>query len=378
VRPADGRLRIRAHLLSVRDGFDLWAESYDQPIAAQAELEGEIARAVAGVLRFPPPARGPFPTTAEARAAYLRGLQDADGSTALALDRFQEAVRVDSTFAPAWAALAGGWLAVLGDGRLRPADAARRAREAAERALALDSTSAAAHRALGAVRLLHDWEWEAAETSLRRSLAINPSAAETHLLLAHLLLAVGRVDESVEEGRRALELSPLDGRVRLALARQALQLGDYVRGEEEVERAATLDAHEGVDLLRGTIAALTGRYETALAPLERAAADSTAAPARTDEARAMLGWVHALAGRREPAREAQAGLQRAAAARPVSAYVQAFLAEALGDRRAAFQLLDQAVEARAPELVDLRVDARMDRLRVDRRFDALARRIGLP
>ncbi|HEU5040961.1 MAG TPA: tetratricopeptide repeat protein [Gemmatimonadales bacterium] len=373
VRPAEGRLRIRAHLLSVRDGFDLWAESYDRPIGRQAELETEIVRAVAGVLRFAAPAGAGPSTTPEAHAAYLRGLHDATtGAGTLATARFEEAVRLDSAFAPAWAALAGEYLRASRQDGVRPADAFRAAREAAGRALSLDSLSAEAHAALAEIRFRHDWDWEGADASYRRSLAINPSLAATHLGLAHLLLAVGRVDEAVEEGRRALELSPLDANVRLELGAQALRLGDYLRAEEEVERAAMLDPDApGVDLLRGVVAATTGRYEAALAPLERAAVGS-------DEGRAMLGWVHALAGRREPAREAQAALLRDAAARYVSPYALAFLAEALGDRRAAFQALDRAADARAPELVDLRVDARMDRLRVDRRFDALARRIGLP
>jgi hypothetical protein len=92
----------------------------------------------------------------------------------------------------------------------------------------------------------------------------------------------------------------------------------------------------------------------------------------------MLGWVHALAGRRELAREIQTRLEEGIPGRYVSPYWLAFLAEALGDRRAAFAALNRAVAGRAPELVDLRIDARMDRLRVDRRFDALARRVGLP
>ena len=377
MRPAEGRLRVRAHLLSVRDGFDLWAETYDRGVGQLGRLEEEIVRTVAGVLRFPPgPPLAAVAALPDARGAYLRGLHDAaQGASGLAIERFGEAVRLDSAFAPAWAALAAEWLrAGVRDG-VRPSESAGRARDAALRALALDSTIAEAHGVLGAVRFLHDWDWDAAETSLRRSLALNPSLAEGHLRLGHLLLSTGRVDEAVEEGRRALELSPLDPEVRVDLARQYLHLGDYMRAEEEVERAALLDAGTpGIDLLRGIIAGTTGRYEAAIGPLERATTDT----ARADEAVATLGWVYALAGRREEAREAQLTLGRAAATRWVSPYDLAFLAEVLGDRRAAFAALDRAAAARDRGLVDLRIDARMDRLRVDRRFDALARRIGLP
>jgi TolB-like protein/Tfp pilus assembly protein PilF len=376
LRAFEGRLRIRASLMSVREGFDLWSETYERDAADFAAVQREIVAAVAGTLRFRPAAADTAPVATAVRDVYLRAVQAGEaGDAGAAMALLEEVIRVDSSFAPAWAALATAWRRVLPDDSLGPAQVAGRARAAAERALALDSTLAEAHGVLGEVRFLHDWDWSAAEASLGRAVTLNPSLPLNHLRLAHLMLVVGRVDEALEAGRRALALSPFDPAVRIELARQSLQVGDYVRAEEYVQQALTLDPNvRGAELLRGLIAAVTGRYGDAVPPLERAAADS----ARAVEPLAMLGWVHALAGRREPARAIQAGLQEPVVGRHVSPYWLAFLAEALGDRRAAFAALDRAVAERAPELVDLRIDARMDRLRVDRRFDALARRIGLP
>jgi TolB-like protein/Tfp pilus assembly protein PilF len=377
VRPSEGRVRIRASLMSVREGFDLWSETYERDAMDFTAVQRDIVSAVAGVLRFRAAAgAGTTPATIESRDGYLRGLQVAEaGDAAGAIGLLEESIRLDSAYAPAWAALAAAWLRAPPGDSLGPAEIAGRARAAAARALALDSTLAEAHGVLGEVRFLHDWDWAGAEAALGRAVTLNPNLSLNHLRLAHLLLVVGRVDEALEAGRRAFQLSAFDPAVCLALARQSLQVGDYVRAEEYVERALALEPDaRGADLLRGIIAAVTGRYGDAVPRLERAAADS----ARAVEPLAMLGWVHALAGRREPAREIQAGLQDPVPGRYVSSYWLAFLAEALGDRRAAFAALDRAVAERAPELVDLRIDARMDRLRVDRRFDALARRVGLP
>jgi tetratricopeptide (TPR) repeat protein len=361
----------------VREGFDLWSETYERDAMDFTAVQRDIVSAVAGVLRFRAAAgAGTTPATIESRDGYLRGLQVAEaGDAAGAIGLLEESIRLDSAYAPAWAALAAAWLRAPPGDSLGPAEIAGRARAAAARALALDSTLAEAHGVLGEVRFLHDWDWAGAEAALGRAVTLNPNLSLNHLRLAHLLLVVGRVDEALEAGRRAFQLSAFDPAVCLALARQSLQVGDYVRAEEYVERALALEPDaRGADLLRGIIAAVTGRYGDAVPRLERAAADS----ARAVEPLAMLGWVHALAGRREPAREIQAGLQDPVPGRYVSSYWLAFLAEALGDRRAAFAALDRAVAERAPELVDLRIDARMDRLRVDRRFDALARRVGLP
>ena len=376
VRHAEGRLRVRASLTHVREGFDLWSETYERDVAELPAVRREIAAAVAGALRLPPPRGTSAVTAPEVHAVYLRGLLAARAGDTAAVPLLEAAVRLDSTFAPGWAVLAEAVLRAGTRDTLRPADVAREARAAAERALALDSTLPSAHAALGTVRFLHDWDWPGAEAMLRQSIALDPNRPDTYLRLAHLLQATGRVDEAAELGRWALELSPFDPAVRLHLARQALHVGDYVGAGEELERAAALQP-EGreVDLLRGLIAAATGRYADALPPLERAAAADSA---QGDEARAMLAWVDAIAGRRDEARDVQAALQEAAAARYVSGYYLAFIADALGDRRGAFAALDRALADHAPELVDLRIDPRMDRLRVDRRFDAVARRIGLP
>jgi tetratricopeptide (TPR) repeat protein len=329
---------------------------------------------VTGALRFPPPPRATLAATSTAaHETYLRALGAGADSTRRAL--LEESVRLDSSFAPVWTALAAARLRGSPGDTLRPAEVARRVRQAVERALVLDSTSAEAHGILGELRFRYDWDWSGAEASLRRSIALNPNLPVSQLRLAHLLLVLGRVDESLQVARRALGLSPFDPVVRLHLARQALQLGDYVRAGEELDQVEARNPDvEGADLLRGLVLAATGRYPEAAVPLERAAADTT----RSLEPLAVLGWVYALGGRRQEARDIQAWLQEAATTRYVSPYLLAFLADALGDRRSAFAALDRAVELRAPELVNLRIDARMDRLRVDRRYDAVARRIGLP
>ena len=64
--------------------------------------------------------------------------------------------------------------------------------------------------------------------------------------------------------------------------------------------------------------------------------------------------------------------------RRVSPYDLATVAVALGDRRRAFAWLDAALAERAPELVDLALDPRLEPLRGDRRFVRIARAVGLP
>jgi TolB-like protein len=108
VRQANGRLRLNVHLVSVREGFDLWSETYERPQGDVFAVQNEIARSVVAALRVE--GGGPFPVATpptaslDAYSAYLRGRHAlgrpgaSDPARASAL--FQEAIGLDSSFAP--------------------------------------------------------------------------------------------------------------------------------------------------------------------------------------------------------------------------------------------------------------------------------------
>lgn len=76
-----------------------------------------------------------------------------------ALELFEEAVRRNPGYAPAWVGVADTYT-TLGDyASIPPDDAFRRATRAALRALALDPSLAAAHVTLARLRAIRDWDW---------------------------------------------------------------------------------------------------------------------------------------------------------------------------------------------------------------------------
>ena len=90
------------------------------------------------------------------------------------MDAFRSAIEIDPAYAPAHAGLARARClqAVF---RVVPyQEAFTEAKASALRALAMDSGSADAQVALGTVLFLSEWDWTAAERSLRRALEINP------------------------------------------------------------------------------------------------------------------------------------------------------------------------------------------------------------
>src|SRR4029450_4503324 len=100
---------------------------------------------------------------------------------------------------------------VIGTGppNVTPQDKHRRAREAATKALALDPQLGEPHAALAGVLLPADWNFAGAEQEYLRAIELSPSCAECHHEYSHLLLFLGRAEDSLRHSRKFLELDPI-------------------------------------------------------------------------------------------------------------------------------------------------------------------------
>jgi Flp pilus assembly protein TadD len=116
-----------------------------------------------------------------------------------------------------------------------------------------------------------------------------------------------------------------------------------------------------------------GRLLEALASLQRAA---QLGPGQSEYV-ATLACGYAAAGRAADARARLRELQALAETRYVSSYHLALAQAAIGQRDAAFGLLEKAYTERQPGLRLLKVDDRLESLRADPRYADLLRRIGL-
>lgn len=379
VQREGGRVRVTASLIQGRDQTQLWSEAYDRELTGVLALQREIAAEVAGALALrllPGDREGavvPAAYEATLRGRHYLGQQTPEGFQHAAA-AFREALQADSTYAPAWAGLADTYALVGIYDFLPPREVFPLARAAAQRALAIDSTRAEAWTSLALIQGAFDWDAGAAEGSIRRALALNPSHAEAHQMYALLLAATGRMEESFREIDRALALDPLSRIVNadrgwlLFLARRyddaSLQLMatlrldphfyvahdnlawvNFVKGDDEgaihhVIEALALSGHT-----REELAAYRTRYE-------------------------RLGWQ---ALRRENAE----GMVRDAREGYVSPYDIALEFAAAGDAEEALAWLERSFERREVDLLMLRLDPRLDAVRGQPGFEALVGRVGL-
>jgi TolB-like protein/DNA-binding SARP family transcriptional activator len=375
VREADGQVRVAVRLVNARDGYQIWAETWNRSgrdiLALQDAIATGVVRAM-GSAAMAPATRSTLQTVdLRAYDLYLQGRylwhQRTGDSLRRAADAFERAVALAPTYAEAHSGVADAY-AVLGFyDHLPPRDAFPRAKAAAERALAIDDQLAQAHASLGYVALYYDWQWSEAERALSRAIELNPNYSVGHQWLANYFVARGRFDEAVDAMRRAQESDPLSLIASAALGWIHYYRRDFEAAVQQCRRTIDLNpAFEQAWLWGGQALEADGRYAESLAMLERAAAISK----RSAVALAALGRAHALSGDRAAARRIVGELHRGHAPY-VPAYEMAKLHLALGERAEALRLLDRAYDERSHSLVFLAVDPQLDPLKSDPDFRAL-------
>lgn len=378
-RIAGAQARVEARLLAVDPPGTLWAGGFDVPPQRLYLLQERIGAAVTAALalRSPmPQARAPSPcegADVEAYRSLLRAqyrLKHRDLGTIRA---FQEAIRRDPACARAYAGLATAYL-FMAHNDSAPLEVFPLARAAALHALRIDPGSAEAWMARGRQLQLDEWDWKGAELALRRAIALNPSLAEGHFALAHLLVTTGRFEAGLAEARIARELDPLSPMVNALAGGFLGAAGRPEEAQVQLERALAQQAGFWVPLqIRGGMALDRGDPAAAVRDLEAAAGNG----GRNSQTLAVLAFAHVAAGQPDKARALQRELQTRAAQGYLPPTSLAAVATALGDTPAALDALEQAERVRDIRLVFLGIDARWNALRGEPRFRALARRLQL-
>ena len=126
-----------------------------------------------------------------------------------ALECFERAIGRDPLYALAYAGLADTLGSMAYYGFIAPEDGFPRAKAAATRAIELDPDVPDAHSSLALSLLFWDHDWAGAEREFKAAIALNPQLAIPHALYSIYLMAVGRFDEAIDEGRQAQRLDPL-------------------------------------------------------------------------------------------------------------------------------------------------------------------------
>ena len=184
LRSAD-HVKITVRLIDALTNKYLWAEEYSRDFTGLLALQGEVAKAVAAQVRVTlTPKEQNFltqekPVNPKAYEAYLKGnfffyklTREGIGT---ALQYYERAIEIDSTYAPAYAGIALVWGGRAQMGYLPMSVAAKEGDRAEAKALALDSSLAEIHYMIGVRRAWLEWNWEGAMRSLRKAIELKPN-----------------------------------------------------------------------------------------------------------------------------------------------------------------------------------------------------------
>jgi adenylate cyclase len=378
VRKSRNTLRVTAQLIRADSGYHLWSETYDRQLDEIFKVQDDIANAVVHALKaslvegLPPQA-----TTAQNNDAYSLFLQARamrhGGRTKTQAETivkyFRRAIQLDPGYAPAWAELSRALVYQFNNGYVATGSVDTEARDAADRALTLNTKLGTAHLAKGIVYSYVDWDWPNAEREYRRALDLEPRNADCFDFLSDIALAFGRVDEAQRLLQQAIELDPLDERFYYWLGQLAYFRGNFAEATTEFQKSSDVNPQApGISAALGVVLLAKGDLQSALEMMQH---DS-------DEESRQWGLAlayHALR-RDSDADSMLANLERLHA--DDSALSIAEVHSYRGETEAAFTWLERAFRQRDTSLYLIKIDPWFRALVPDPRYKALLRKMNLP
>ncbi|HEU4523506.1 MAG TPA: tetratricopeptide repeat protein, partial [Gemmatimonadales bacterium] len=203
---------------------------------------------------------------------------------------------------------------------------------------------------------------------------LNPAYSVARQWHSWLLIAMGRTDAALAEGRIAAELDPASVSIRRSMGWLHYYARQPREALEHLRRALAMNptAEENHRLL-GLAYLQLGMYDESAAAFREAVASSESPTMAT----AGLGLVAVGKGRRTDARGILDGLYAESREHYLTPVAFAMLHAALGEPDLAFEWLDRALDDRRGWLAYLKVEPLLDPLRSDPRFTRLLERMRL-
>jgi TolB-like protein/Tfp pilus assembly protein PilF len=367
-----------------RTGNHLWGEQYHRKLTDLVSLQKEIVRDVSQKLRVRLSGADEqklaknYPDNVEAYQLYLKGryhtakLKPPELLTGISY--FRQAIAIDPNYALAYAGLAEAYRGFATGGEKPATEFAPQAKAAAQKAIELDDTLAAAHAILGFIIFWYDWDWNAAENEFKRAFELDPNNADAHAFYAHMLSNLGRHAEGLAEIKRATELDPLNARDSALGGQFLIHAGRTDEALASLRKTFELDpdfwlAH----LFAASAYSEKGMFDEAIAEARKAYELSGV----SSQPLAFEGYALARSGKQAQARAVLAALLQSSTRDYVSPYSIAMIYNGLDERDKTLAWLERGYAQRDHKMVFLKVEPKWNNLRDDPRFQDLLRRVGL-
>jgi TolB-like protein/Flp pilus assembly protein TadD/class 3 adenylate cyclase len=380
VQKVADQVRVNVQLINALTDAHLWAETYDRKLTDIFAVESDIAKTIADTLQAKlsgsektEMAKKPTENS-EAYELYLKGRffwnKRDTNDLQKALGYFEQAAKEDPNYALAWSGMADVYVLLPLFGGADPADAYPKAKEAANKAIALDPDLAEPHADLGLIASLFDFDFALSIREFEKSIALNPNYATAHHWFGDSVLqCIGDFNRAIAEMKRALELDPLSVVFSVDLGIAYYFDGRYQEGIAQMRKALDLDPNTYYAYYNlGELLEESGDFPGAISEYKKSVAlDADPYPL------ALLGRAEALNGNREAALKILQ--QLAVSNRYVADYSVGLVYLGLGDKNQAMDWFEKSFAKRQPDLNTIRFDPLLRPLHGDPRFEQLAEKI---
>jgi TolB-like protein/DNA-binding winged helix-turn-helix (wHTH) protein/Flp pilus assembly protein TadD len=346
---------VNVQLIDAVEDRHMWAEKYerraDDIMALEAELSQAIASQVSGTLDQRRPSRLARRVNPRVHELCLLGRHHREKRSApdllKAQEYYEQAIALDSFYAPAHAGLADVYALQPFYGAARFEESSPKAIVEARKALELDPSLAEAHATLGLV-LISSRRWEDSAPEFRRALELNPNYATAHHWYSYYLRFANRVSEACAELEIARRLDPLSAIINSDQGEALNAARRFDEARISLRRAMELAPAMARPHAQMTVTALaTGRKDEALSEAQAALSLDSQNPAVL----AHAGYVFATVGDSARASQLLVTLKEMAARDINVSMYKAMVEAGLGQNDAALATLEQ--QAKSPHSIVL-------------------------
>ena len=381
----DSTLIVRAELMDVATGAQLWGAQYNRQAEDVFVLQEDLSREIAEKLRLQLTGDDKqrltkrYTEDAGAYRLYLKGRYHWNKRNPedfrKAAEYFRQALEKDPGYSLPYAGLADTYAYLSFFNVVTPKEVMPKAKTAAEKGLEIDQGLAEAHVSLGYISFTYDGDWPAAGKHFEQALALNPIYTRAHTFYPFYLSSLGRSEEALEVAKHALDLDPASPAVSHSLTVQLYLARKFEPAIQQAHDTLEMDANFAISYaVLGEAYLSQEMYREGLSALEKYSTLSRKSVASL----ALVGYAHARSGERDKSLQMVDKLKAASKQSFVPAFFVALVYAGLEDKDQAFTWLEKAREERFNRLAYLKRDALWDPIRSDPQFADLLRRVGIP
>ncbi len=384
VRKSEDKMRITAQLITVNDGCHLWSARFDRELKDIFDIQDEITLEIVDKLKInllgveKEQVAKRYTEDPEAYTLLMKARYFWDRRTRIGLEKgikyVNEALEKDPKYALAYTHLAGHLTGLGWFGFIPPKNAFPKAKAAALKALEIDGTLPQAYSALAWVSMLYDWDWEAAESNLKKALALNPRLYNAHWGYGVFLSIQIRFEEALKEYKMALKVDPLSLPLNSELGSCLWEAGRDDEALEQFRKTLELDPNFGLGhFYMGMVFNNKGKHEQAILELRRA----IRLTGGLSWAYGALGYTYAIIGKTDEAKKILNELKERSKRKYVRPTSIVQIYQGLGDKEKVFEWIEKAIEDRDPVMPLIRVIPEFKSLKSDPRYKTVLEKMNL-